>query len=49
MGRRTTRWRITTRIDDSKDFCGDKVMIMMRRRRKEGKKKKEDKDDNRDT
>ena len=31
-----TRWRITTRMDDSRDFCGDEVMIMMmRRRRKE--------------
>ena len=35
MRRRTTRWRITTRMDDSKDLCGDEVMIMMMRRRKE--------------
>ena len=48
-GERATRWRITTRMDGSKDFCGDEVMIMMRRRRKEGRKKEEeDKDDNRD-
>ena len=44
MRRTTTRWRITTRTDDSKDFCGDEVMIMMIRRRKE----KKDKDNNRD-
>ena len=44
MRRRKTRWRITTRMDDSKDFCDDEVMIMMRRRRR--KKKEEDKDDN---
>ena len=35
MSRRTFMWRITTRMDDSKDFCGDEVMIMMRRTRKE--------------
>ena len=35
-----TRWRITTRMDDSKDFCDDEVMIMLRRRRNGKKKKK---------
>ena len=41
MSRRRNMWRITTRMDDSKNFCGDEVMIMMmmmmmrRRRRKE--------------
>ena len=37
MRRRTTRWRITTRMDYSTDFCGDEVVIMMIRRRKEKK------------
>ena len=35
-----TRWRITTRMDDSKDFCGDVVMIMMRKRRRVEQKQK---------
>ena len=39
--RRTTRWRITTRMDDSKDFCGDEVMIMRRRRRKERRRRRQ--------
>ena len=43
MRRRLTKYRITTRIDYSKDFCGHEVMIMMRRRRKG--KTVEDKDD----
>ena len=45
MRRRTIMWRITTRMDDSKDFCGDEVMIMimimmmmMRRRRRRRRK-----------
>ena len=32
--RTTTRWRITTSMDDSKDLCGDEVIIMIIRRRK---------------
>ena len=34
-----TRWRITTRMDDSRDFCGDEVMIMMMRRRRRRRRK----------
>ena len=29
MRRRTIMWRITTRMDDSKDLFGDEVMMMM--------------------
>ena len=43
--RRMTRWRITTRMDDSKIFCCGEVMIMIWRRKE---KEEEDKDDNRD-
>ena len=39
--RTTTRWGITTRMDDSQDYCGDEVMMMRRR------KEEEDKDGNR--
>ena len=41
MRRRATRWRITTRMDDSKDFCGVEVMIMMGRRRKEKRRRRQ--------
>ena len=34
MRRRTTRWRITTRMDADIDYCGDEVMMMRRRRKK---------------
>ena len=47
MRRRTTRWRITARMDASKEFCSDEVMIMMmmmmmmrRRRRRKGKRRR---------
>ena len=41
MSRRKIMWRITTRMDDSKDFCGDEVMIIIRRRRKERRRRRQ--------
>ena len=41
MRRRTTRLRITTRMDADIDYCGDEVMMMRRRRKKKKEEEKE--------